>query len=144
MPRVPECHKWPEYLLSLRECPSTSEFLQSAQIRQNLGSLFVRINKSVRTAALTKWSSCQNSVSEKCPDTELFLVCIFLFRTRNHFVFGHFSRSDCLIKIAYDWLTLIYLNSKKQYWCNEIDRFYFRKQRKLIYIFQSTHWKWTF
>ena len=37
------------------------------------------------------------ALREKCPSTELFLVCIFLYykkkRNRNNSVFGHFSRS---------------------------------------------------
>ena len=41
------------------------------------------------------------SLPEKCPNTELFLVHIFLYsnwiRTRNNSVFGHFSRSVCNI-----------------------------------------------
>ena len=56
-----------------------------------------------------------DSLLEKCPNTELFLVRIFLHsewirvslriqsecgkkRTRKNSVFGHFSRSDCLWK----------------------------------------------
>ena len=41
-----------------------------------------------------------SALREKCPNTELFLVCIFQYsdwiRTRNNSVFGHFSRSAVL------------------------------------------------
>ena len=48
-----------------------------------------------------KQTNVKCSLREICPNTELFLVRIFLFRTeyrkirtRNNSVFGHFSRSD--------------------------------------------------
>ena len=48
---VPECSSGYRMLM---EC------LQSAQIGQNFGSLFVLMNKSVKNAELTEWFSCQN------------------------------------------------------------------------------------
>ena len=48
---------------------------------------------------LTRFRMCLCiSLCEKCPNTELFLVRIFLYadwiRTRNNSVFGHFSRNE--------------------------------------------------
>ena len=47
------------------------------------------------------------SLHEKCPNTEFFLVCVFLYSDwiqenteQKTTVFGHFSRSDCS---AYQW-----------------------------------------
>ena len=47
------------------------------------------------------------ALREKCPNTELFLVCIFLYykrkRNRNNSVFGHFSRSVAYYIRALIW-----------------------------------------
>ena len=40
------------------------KFLQSVQMWQNFGSLFVWINKFVRNAALTGWFSCRNCLKK--------------------------------------------------------------------------------
>ena len=64
----------------------------------------VSLNEVSKTLGIKNHTLC-----EKCPNTEFFLVCIFLFRTeydlciqskcrkigtRKRSVFGHFSRSD--------------------------------------------------
>ena len=58
------------------------------------------------------------SLREECPNTEFFLVRIFLYsvriqkktRTRKNSVFGHFSRSDFYIFISWDY------DLKSDYW----------------------------
>ena len=52
-----------------------------------------------------KWKGLlSDALHEKCPNTELFLVCIFLhsdwIRTRNKSVFGHLSRWDGIEKMT--------------------------------------------
>ena len=49
VPQIPDCHEW-----SL--CPSAL----SARMRQNVGPLFVRLNKSVRNAALNELLSLRH------------------------------------------------------------------------------------
>ena len=73
-----------------------AECLQSAQIRQNVWSLFAPINKSVTDAELTELLLCQS----------------------------------CLAKIVHKWITLIYLNTRKQYPRGGVGKKCSRKQRQ--------------
>ena len=51
---------WVAWVIDCHNAPVPTKCLKSAQAGQSFGYFFVRINKSVRNTALTKWFSCKN------------------------------------------------------------------------------------
>ena len=77
------------------------------------------------------------TLREKCPNTELFLVCVFphsdWIRTRNNSVFGHFSRSAyCLSRKILSME--LYSSSRYLPWKveNVSDKFFWRRTKQLL------------
>ena len=83
---------------------------------------FVKRRRVVISSVTTPWLWWYLSLREECPNTELFLTRILLYsdwvnlciqseyrkiRTRNNSVFGHFSRSVCVMSFLSYWVSAI-------------------------------------
>ena len=98
VPWVPECLKYRSASSTqvswVAEVPSAYrifiKFLHSVQMQQNFGSLFFRINKFVRNAALTGWFSCQNCLK----NTVHKLIILTYFYLKKQYTSGRVGRVE--------------------------------------------------